>query len=118
MYSQEENETSQDSTKTGYSTGNIQLANPSSIEQKYTYDPILDRYIYTEKIGRVNVEYPMVLTPEEYRDLILQEQMKDYFKQKSDAVAGRSENAEEEQRNLLPIFYVNNSFFETILFYF
>ncbi|TXK75747.1 cell surface protein SprA [Mesonia sp. K4-1] len=114
LYSQEENETSQDSTKTGYSTGNIQLANPSSIEQKYTYDPILDRYIYTEKIGRVNVEYPMVLTPEEYRDLILQEQMKDYFKQKSDAVAGRSENAEEEQRNLLPIFYVNNSFFETI----
>ncbi len=111
---EEENETEQDSTKTGYRLGQIQLQNPNSIIGKYTYDPVLDRYLYTEKIGDVDVSYPIVLTREEYRQLILEEQMKEYFKQKSDAVSGRDEDSEEFQKNLLPIFYVDNEFFESI----
>ncbi|MFD2696919.1 cell surface protein SprA [Mesonia sediminis] len=104
----------QDSTKTGHQTGKIDLSYPNSIEQKYTYDPILDRYIYTEKTGEVNVNYPLVLTREQYENLILKNQMKEYFKQKSDALTGRSDEAKEAQKNLLPIFYVNNDFFESI----
>ena len=60
-FSQEEDsETEQDSTKTGYKLGEIQLQNPNSIVGKYTYDPVLDRYLYTEKIGDVDVSYPIV----------------------------------------------------------
>ena len=102
---------SQDSTKTGYAFGSIFMEDPSSILKKYTYDPILDKYIYTEKVGDVNVKYPLVLTRKEFEDLYLEEQLKAYFKQKSDAANGKND---EEQKNLIPIFYVNNSFFETI----
>ncbi|NNK39248.1 MAG: cell surface protein SprA, partial [Winogradskyella sp.] len=104
----------QDSIKTGFSLGTIKMANPNSIVSKYTYDPILDRYIYTEKIGNFNINYPLILTRKEFEQLIIQENLKAYYKQKIDAAAGQKEGSEEEQKNLLPEFYVNSGFFETL----
>ena len=66
----------QDSTATGHSMGEMILPNPQSIEDLYEYDPITDRYIYTKTLGDFNITHPIILTPEEYQDLILQEQMK------------------------------------------
>lgn len=106
--------TEQDSTKTGYSLGKIDIPNPPSISSKYTYDPITDRYIYTETVGEFNINYPVILTPEEFEALVAQESLKAYYKEKIDAYDGIKEGAEEEQKNLLPAFYVNSSFFETI----
>ncbi|TRZ45784.1 cell surface protein SprA [Robertkochia solimangrovi] len=112
-YAQEERTEEQDSTQTGPAFGKIRLRQPSSIESKYTYDPILDRYIYTESVGGYNIKYPIILTAQEYRELVLKEQMKDYFKEKIDAVSGRK-TEEDAQKNLLPNFYVNSNFFESI----
>ncbi|WP_417856132.1 cell surface protein SprA [Xanthomarina gelatinilytica] len=106
--------TPQDSTSTGFSLGNINMPNPSSIESKYTYDPLTDRYIYTETVGSFNINYPIILTPEEFRELVLQENLKQYYKQKIDAYDGKKEGSEEEQKNLLPEFYVRSGLFETI----
>ncbi len=104
----------QDSTATGSSMGRIDLPNPPSIQDLYTYDPITDRYIYTQTLGNFNITYPIILTPEEYRELIMKEQMKAYFKEKIDAADGRKEGSEEAQKNLLPTFYVNSNFFESV----
>lgn len=97
-----------------YSLGQIVLKNPNSIVAKYTYDPVLDRYIYTEKIGGFNINYPVILTPQEYQKLMLEESMKIYFKEKAAALAGKTAADKEAQKNLLPNFYVNSSFFESI----
>lgn len=105
----QEDEPAQDSTK----TGNINFKNPSSIVSKYTYDPITNRYIYTEKVGDVNVKYPLTLTPDEFQERLREEQVKNYFKEKYDAVNGRGDD-DDDQSSLLPIFYVNNDFFESI----
>ena len=105
---------SQDSTSTGYSVGRLDLPDPIVIEDLYTYDPIIDRYIYTKIIGDFTISYPLILTPEEYQELIRKEQMKAYFKDKIDAADGRKEGSEELQKNLLPGFYVNSNFFESI----
>ncbi|RZW55774.1 MAG: cell surface protein SprA [Flavobacteriaceae bacterium] len=107
-------ETEQDSTSTGYAFGNLSLPNPSSIVSKYTYDPDTNRYIYTETIGNFNINYPIILTPEEYRQLVLEESLRNYYKQKIDAKDGKKEGSEELQKNLIPEFYVNSSFFESI----
>jgi len=104
----------QDSTATGSSMGRLDLPNPTSIQDLYTYDPITDRYIYTKRLGNFDITYPIILTPQEYQDLILKEQMKTYFKEKIDAADGRKEGAEELQKNLLPTFYVNSNFFESV----
>jgi cell surface protein SprA len=103
-----------DTTKTGFSFGSINMPNPNSITSKYTYDPITDRYVYTESIGSFNVNYPIILTPKEYQDLVFKENLKGYYKNKIDAFDGKKETSEEEKKNLLPEFYVNSGFFETI----
>jgi len=108
---------SQDTTttaKTGFSLGNMNMPNPQSIVSKYTYDPVTDRYIYTESVGKFNINYPIILTPAEFQKLVLQEQQQLYYKQKIDAKEGKKEGSEDEQKNLLPEFYVNSGFFETI----
>lgn len=111
---QETNEQAQDSVKTGVELGRLILENPDSIVAKYTYDPETNTYVYTESIGDFNVNYPVILTPKQYYDLVEKEQMKSYFKQKADAYAGKKAGSEEARKNLLPNFYVNNNFFETI----
>ncbi|MCZ4319650.1 cell surface protein SprA [Aequorivita viscosa] len=104
----------QDSTAVGNEMGRLDLPNPTSIQNLYTYDPITDRYIYSQTLGSFKITYPIILTPEEYRRLIQEEQMKAYFKEKIDAADGRKEGSEEQQKNLLPTFYVNSDFFESI----
>jgi len=103
-----------DSTSTSFSFGNLLMPNPNSIVSKYTYDPKTDRYIYTESIGNFNINYPLILSPEEYYKLLGQEALKSYYKQKIDAFDGKKEGSEELQKNLIPEFYVNSNFFETI----
>lgn len=99
---------------TGYSMGEIEL-HATSIAEKYEYDPILERYIYKETLGGgINVAYPIMLTREEFQKLVLQEKMQRYFKQKYEAISGRDEESKEMQKNILPIFYVNSEFFETL----
>ncbi len=104
----------QDSTAVGSEMGRMDLPTPISIQDLYTYDPITDRYIYTQTLGNFNISYPIILTPQEYQRLVQEEQMKAYFKEKIDAADGRKEGSEEQQKNLLPTFYVNSNFFESI----
>ncbi|WP_055446906.1 cell surface protein SprA [Lacinutrix mariniflava] len=103
-----------DSTKTGFSFGNIVMPNPNSITAKYTYDPESNRYVYTESVGNFNINYPIILTPKEYQDLVFKENLKGYYQDKIDAFDGKKETSEEAKKNLLPEFYVNSGFFETI----
>ncbi|GLB51008.1 cell surface protein SprA [Neptunitalea chrysea] len=98
----------------GHATGEIELPNPGSIVGKYTYNPELDLYIYNETVGEFDISYPVVLTPDQYNELVLQESMRDYFKQKISAVSGNTKEGEEAQKNLLPPWYIQSSFFASI----
>ena len=98
----------------GYNTGKIEIQNPPSIVSAYTYDPVTDRYIYNSKVGEFNITYPAILTPKEYEALVLKESMRKYFQDKASAIDGKKAGSEEAKKDLLPRFYVNNSFFETI----
>ena len=113
-FGQDDNQTEQDSTSTGFSLGTINMPNPTSIESKYTYDPVTDRYIYTESVGQFNINYPVILSPQEYQDLVARQNQKAYYKDKIDAYEGKKGGSEEAQKNLIPEFYVNSSFFESI----
>jgi len=96
----------------GYNTGSIKIDNPKSVVEAYTYDPATDRYILTKTFEGFNINYPIILTPKEYEQLVLRESMNDYFKKKSKAVDGKG--TEEDKKNLLPRYYVNSGFFQTI----
>lgn len=103
-----------DSTKTGYNIGKIETPNPSSILEAYTYDPVTDRYIYSKTFDGFNINYPIILTPQQYEELILRESMRTYYQEKLSAVAGQKAGSEEAKRDLLPRYYVNSKLFESI----
>ncbi len=104
----------QDSTRTGYALGKISLPNPNSISAGYEYDPILNRYIYTEKLGSYNLSIPLILTPSEYQELVIQEEIRNYFKQKNNAISENREGDPDAQQDALPSYYVNSGFFESV----
>lgn len=107
-------EEEKDSVKTGVDLGKLQLGNPQSITEAYTYDPASDRYIYTKTFDGFNINYPIILTPKEYEELLTRETMREYFQKKLDAIDGKKEGAEEAKKDLLPRYYVNSGLFETI----
>jgi len=103
-----------DSVKTGFDLGKILLNNPDSIVAKYVYDPVLGGYVYSEKLGDFNIGHPVILSSEQYLELVRKEGIKEYFKEKSDAFSGKKAGSEEARKDLLPNFYVDNKFFESI----
>jgi cell surface protein SprA len=113
LYSQEDNQ-EQDSIKNGVDLGKIKVPNPQSIVEAYTYDPVTDRYIYTNTFDGFNVNYPLVLTPKQYQELVLREEMRKYYREKSAAIDGKKEGSEEKKKDLLPRYYINSKFFEAI----
>ncbi|WP_370277494.1 cell surface protein SprA [Flavobacterium sp. J27] len=103
-----------DSIQSGVDLGKIKVPNPNSIIEAYEYDVTTDRYIYTHTFDGFNVNYPLVLTPQQYQELVLREEMRKYYREKSAAVDGKKEGSEDKKKDLLPRYYVNSKFFESI----
>lgn len=106
-------ETEQDTIKTGVDIGKVELINPNSVVSAYTYDPTTNCYIYSHTVDGFNINYPLVLTPEQYQELVVREEMRKYYQEKSKALDGK-DGSEEAQKDLLPRYYVNSKFFEAI----
>ena len=104
----------QDTIK-GYNISKLEISDPKSIIEAYSYDPITDRYIYTKTFEGFNINYPIVLTPAEYQELMAREAIRDYFQKKSDAIDGKKEASKDAKKDLLPRYYINSGFFENIL---
>nr|WP_111566371.1 cell surface protein SprA [Flavobacterium aquaticum] len=107
-------EEEKDTVKTGVDLGKLSMPNPVSILDRYVYDPASDRYIYTSSVDGFNIRYPMILTPKQYQELVLREQMRKYYQEKSAAMDGKKAGSEEAKKDLLPRYYVNSKFFESI----
>jgi len=107
-------EQEKDSIKTGVDLGKLKVSNPQSIIEAYTYDIATDRYIYTKTFDGFNINYPLVLTPKQYQELVLREEMRKYYQEKSAAIDGKKEGSEEAKKDLLPRYYINSRFFEAI----
>ncbi|SHF71568.1 protein involved in gliding motility SprA [Flavobacterium fluvii] len=104
----------QDTTKTGFSTGKIQVKDPQSILKAYKFDPVTGMYVYTQTIDGFPTNYPTILSPKEYEDLVLKESMRNYFKQKLDAIEGKKDGSDDAKKDLLPRYYIKSGLFESI----
>ena len=93
-------------------TGSLFLKYPSKTE--VIFDKELNKYVFVEKVGNYYVRTPIFMTPEEYSKYRLQRDILEYFKAKNDARDSRKKGSKDSQKNLLPTYYVNSSFFESI----
>ncbi|NPA46586.1 MAG: cell surface protein SprA [Chlorobi bacterium] len=88
-------------------------ASVPSVRDMYEYDPQANVYIRKTVVGDYDVSYPRVLTPAQYLEWLKREQILQNFKETNDAISGKAK-AKDAQKDLLPQFYVNSKFFETI----
>ncbi len=93
-------------------TGRLFLNDNKELE--IIYDPQSGNYILMEKIGDYYIKNPTQMTPEEYKDYRLQRDMLEYSKDKINAISGKTKDASDVQKNLLPTYYVNSNFFESV----
>ncbi len=92
--------------------GKLFLNNPSKIQ--VTYDKALNKFMIVEKIGDYFVGVPIYMTPREYEQYRLKNDIKSYFKEKIDATDSRKKKGKKARKNLLPKYYVNSKFFESV----
>ncbi len=78
------------------------------------YDADLKQYMIVEKIGDFEIKYPIYMSSQEYLEYTQKKEMLSYFKDKVSAVDGKRKNVAEQQKDLLPSYYVNSSLFESV----
>ena len=78
-----------------------------------TYDKKLNKYIVVEMLDGYKVGIPKFMSPSEYQTYRLKKDIQSYFKEKNDALS-KKKGSKAAQRNLLPKYYVNSKFFESI----
>lgn len=106
-----------DSLKLRYNFSNTQkggLYLDDLAKKEIIFDKTLNKYVIVEKIGNYYTRTPIYLTPKEYEKYRLKRDMLQYFKEKVSATNSKKKGAEDAQKDLLPTYYVNSKFFETI----
>ncbi|AUC85885.1 cell surface protein SprA [Polaribacter sp. ALD11] len=83
-------------------------------EKEIIFDKVLNKYVIVEKIGNYYTRTPIYLSPREYQQYRLKRDMLQYFKDKVSATNSKKKGSKDAQKDLLPTYYVNNKFFETI----
>ncbi len=104
----------QDSIRANIQQSSVQLPDPSAIQTLYTYDPDTNLFYFNKTIADYNIAYPWVLTPEQYYKRVLQQSINKNFNDRNKAISGNDEEAKKLQKNLLPIYYINSKFFESV----
>jgi cell surface protein SprA len=92
--------------------GGLFLNDPTKYE--VIYDPETGNYIFYEKVGDYLIKHPTFLSEEEYKEYRLNRDILEYYSEKISAIDGKTKGSKEAQKNLLPTYYVNNNFFESI----
>ncbi|MEN8776622.1 MAG: cell surface protein SprA, partial [Polaribacter sp.] len=83
-------------------------------KKEVLFDKELNKYIILEKIGDYYTKTPIYLNQKEYEAYRLKRDMLLYFKEKVSATNSKKKGSAEAQKDLLPSYYVNSKFFETI----
>ena len=114
LYGQNNTTNAADSLVLAQNLKQISLKNkPSAFATSYTFDPKLNLYFYNVKVGTIDAEKPLVLTPDEYQRRVFSEKSRAYIREKQEAIAGISGD-EETQEDQLPDYYVNSKLFVSI----
>jgi cell surface protein SprA len=83
-------------------------------QKEVIFDKELNRYVIIEKIGDYYTKTPIFLTQKEYQQYRLKRDMLQYFKDKVSATNSKKKGSLDAQKDLLPSYYVNSKFFESI----
>ncbi len=108
-----------DTTKLPYpfdenESGSLYGKEPSNITEEVEFDPTTGNYLLYRKIGNLDAQPPMIMTPEEYQDYIAKKQVEDYWKAKTQSEEAAKAEGRDADGGLIPQITVNSELFERI----
>ncbi|GHT37466.1 hypothetical protein FACS189435_2530 [Bacteroidia bacterium] len=62
----------------------IGLPDPENVKTTVEYDLKSGQYLFRTTVGEMEIETPLMLTPEEYREFDMQQSLRSYFKKKNE----------------------------------
>lgn len=91
-----------------------QLADPTQYEAYY--DITTGMYFVYPKVGNTITGPPTAMSPEDYKEFMMAEQTRAYYKEKSDrySLMFRKDKSDAARKGLIPSLQINNRLFETI----
>ncbi|HIP49668.1 MAG TPA: cell surface protein SprA [Lutibacter sp.] len=95
-----------------YQSGSLYLNDYDNYDVRYDVEQ--NQYMLVTKIGDYEITYPILMTAEEYSNYRLKRDMHDYYKGKLGALNSKKKGNKEEQKNLLPKYYINSDFFKSV----
>lgn len=96
------------------STDKAPLYLDSAGKKEVIYDAQQNKYFFIEKVGNYYLKYPVVMSKEDYKKYRQKKDMLAYFKKKVIGSSPYREENTEAQKDLLPTYYINSKFFETV----
>ena len=88
----------------------LQLNNPSNIKTTTTYDPATKTYNFDQKMGALDYRTPTYMTEEEYQDYKFKEQVKGYWKSRTQA----DSKSDPTKKQLIPKLTVGGELFDRL----
>jgi cell surface protein SprA len=88
----------------------LQLNNPSNIKTTTTYDPATKTYNFDQKMGTLDYRTPTYMTEEEYQDYKFKEQVKGYWKSRTQA----DSKSDPTKKQLIPKLTVGGELFDRL----
>ena len=79
------------------------------LSEIYKYNPLKNVFILDLKKQSIRLDLPLLLSPKEYSQLVLKEEIGSYFKNKVRAIGSNKKELNEIQKDLLPDLYVNSN---------
>lgn len=91
-----------------------QLPDPTRYEA--FYDIKIGMYYVYPKVGDLVTGDPMVMTPQEYQDFMMEQMSRDYYREKSDrySLMFRKDKTDARRKGLVPELNIRNKLFEAI----
>ncbi len=87
---------------------------PFGIDEVYQYDPVNNRYELLPSVSGKVVGYPRYLSFTQYYEALRAQMIKSNYQTKTDALSKVNDTVADAREDLLPTYYVNSAFFESI----
>ena len=87
---------------------------PYPLEEVYDYDPLNQRFVKRQTLAEQTSGYPLYLSLTEFYEALRRQALKANFQQKTAALSKSNDTIRGVRKDLLPTYYVNSDFFESI----
>ena len=92
----------------------LPVLSPYPIQEIYEYDPVNTRFVKRQVVVEQTSGYPMYLSVTAFYEAVRRQTIASNYRDKTDALSKVNDSLNASKKDLLPTYYVNSDFFESV----